>query len=166
MTTTSHLSDRMPAVAAGREAWSDQDRAHLAACADCRAEWLVVEVGAGLGAGVAADLDIEAIARVVVADRGRRAPLRTGGLVRRMGWVAATAAAAALLILVARPAPSGDPSPVASTVLLPELEGLSADELELVFDVLPTATGWNAPGAGLGDLTDEELERVLSTLEG
>ncbi len=76
----------------------------------------------------------------------------------------ATAAAATLLIMVARPTSAPEPTP--AVALLPELEGMSAEELELVFDVLPAADGWTVPGTNLGDLDDAELERVLRTLEG
>ena len=33
------LSDRMPAVMAGRDHWNREDQEHLAVCSDCRSEW-------------------------------------------------------------------------------------------------------------------------------
>lgn len=164
MTHPIHLSDRMPQVARGAASWSPEDIEHLTSCAECRVEWQVVELGATVGADLADTMDLAGIAARVVADRARRTPLPKALAFRRASWVVATAAAAALLIMVARPTSVPESAP--AVALLPELEGMSAEELELVFDVLPAADGWTVPGTNLGDLDDGELERVLRTLEG
>ncbi len=64
-----HLSDRMPQVARGTAPWSPEEMAHLTHCAECRAEWKVVELGAGLGAEMIGGMDLAGIAARVVADR-------------------------------------------------------------------------------------------------
>lgn len=164
MTEPIHLSDRMPEVARGVALWAPEEEAHLTCCEECRAEWRVVQLGATVGADLTDRMDLAGIAARVVADRARRTPVPRVLSFRRASWVVATAAAAALLIMVARP--SSAPESVPAVALLPELEGLSADELALVLDVLPAPDGWTVPGTNLGDLSDEELERVLGTLEG
>ena len=47
MTVCTYLSDRMPDVALGRARWTVEDERHLAACADCDAEWAIVSVARG-----------------------------------------------------------------------------------------------------------------------
>jgi hypothetical protein len=47
------------------------------------------------------------------------------------------------------------------------LELLTEDDLELVFDVVPAAVNPLEQGIpGVSDLGEEELERLLQTLEG
>ena len=53
MTVCEQLSDRMPAVAHGQAGWSAEEQAHLAGCADCRAEWDLVSAASRLGLDVA-----------------------------------------------------------------------------------------------------------------
>ena len=166
MTVPSHLSDRMPAVARAVGSWTVEDEAHLSRCEDCRAEWDVVQLGATVGLDVAAGLDVDRVAALVMADRVRRTPTPKALPLRRASWLVVTAAAAALMIAVLRPSPEPVADSAVASLLLPELERLSADELEYVLDVLPATDGWSIPGVGLGDLTAEELERVLGTLEG
>ena len=67
MTPCERLSDRMPAVAAGRIAWTVEDVTHLDACADCRAEWRLVAAVQRIGPGVAGRGDPEATAAAVLA---------------------------------------------------------------------------------------------------
>ena len=50
MTACERLSDRMPDVARGRARWTAEEAAHLAACADCLAEWDLVATTIRLGA--------------------------------------------------------------------------------------------------------------------
>ena len=42
MSDCERLSDRMPEVAMQQAAWTAEEAAHLASCADCRAEWDLV----------------------------------------------------------------------------------------------------------------------------
>jgi len=174
-----HLSDQMPAVARGLSAWSPGDEAHLAGCPDCRAEWRLHTMAQSLGRAVDASLDVNAVV-AGVATRLRGAERRTDlpslrGAKRRsnLRWLVPLAAAAALLVAVLPRI--GDPGAgTAGTTVaqtwLPELEVLSADELESLFEVLPAAEGEDGgvtlPSPRLGDLTADELELLLRSLEG
>lgn len=168
MTAATHLSDRMPDVARGAASWRSEDLAHLSACDECRVEWDVVRLGAAIGVDVVAGLDLDRIATRIMSDPARREPaLRARPvLLRRASWLAVTAAAAALVMAVLRSSPGPVVEPTVTAIMLPELERLSADELESVLEILPAGDGWPVPGTGLGDLTDDELERVIGTLEG
>jgi hypothetical protein len=188
MNACERLSDRMPDVAAG-SGWSAAEAAHLAGCADCTAEWNVVRRTAALGAGFTLRQEPATITRAVL-DRvaeARRAERRWSGIVRR----AAGTAAAASIILAAwvtlhRPhATSANPitneRPVASTgtvrapdstaaltLDIAELDGLSTAELKDLLDRMdvPLSTGGTVDPSRAGDLTHDELERVLRSLEG
>ena len=52
MTMCEAVSDRMPAVAAGQGDWTAEERAHLASCSDCGAEWTLVSMASNLGRDV------------------------------------------------------------------------------------------------------------------
>jgi len=181
MTMCERMSDRMPSVAAGRSAWTAEDLGHLENCADCRAEWAVVQAVAEVGAGAASRLAPEALAEAVLArvreaehaDR-RRATTRWaftwGGL----------AAAAALMLAVLfrgptpeRPEVSGSPvasatGEVALQLPLPELDDAESDELQAVLDGLEAPLGASSTLDGLlgEDVTEQDLERVLRAWEG
>lgn len=167
--TETHLSDRMPDVAHGRDTWTVLDQEHLSGCEDCRGEWTLVQRGSRLGSEIDGSLDLSALTekvstRVVAARRARIMRFRSAR------WFIPMAAAAALLIMLTRSAPSpagADSYGLITAVLLPELELLSEEELELVFDVVPAATNPLEQGIpGVTDLGEEELERLLRTLEG
>ena len=52
MTMCEAVSDRMPAVAAGRSEWAAEERAHLVSCSGCEAEWTLVRMATVLGRDV------------------------------------------------------------------------------------------------------------------
>jgi len=183
MTTCERMSDRMPGVAAGRAAWTAEERGHLDACADCRAEWALVQAAGAVGGRVASRTAPEALAATVLArvheaehaDRRRattRWALRWGGL--------AAAAALMLAVLFRGPAPagpeaagdSGEPAPapaeVAFQLPLPELDDAESDELQAVLDGLEAPLGESSTLDGLlgEDVTEQDLERVLRAWEG
>ncbi len=139
MTMCEALSDRMPAVAGGRDAWSVEEQAHLASCSDCSAEWKVVATASGLG-------------RSVIVDPQRLAPELLGRLRearrqdRRKVWVRRSApvvglaiAAAALLVVLPRGREQGPAAPLpaaaaleAGPLQLAELEGATTADLVVV----------------------------------
>lgn len=164
--TCEQLSDKMPSAARGAVAWSDSEAEHLRSCADCRAEWAVVR--AGVGAARDASIDADALAaRVLHRLRTEPASHRRG----RTKWlIGLTAAAVIALILVPRfapaPAPRGPAAPPL-VVDVPGLDGLAADELADVLDVLDASwtetSTTDAPT--LDDLDPQELERVERSWE-
>lgn len=188
MTACERLSDRMAEVVAGGE-WSAAEVAHLAGCADCTAEWRIIRGTAALGAAFTLRREPAAIARAVL-DRvaeAKRAERRRNGIVRR----AAGTAAAASIVLAAWvtlhrphaaptiPIANGRPVAVPGTVRAPdsaatltldiaELDGLSTAELKDLLDRMdvPLSTGRTVDPSRAGDLTHDELERVLRSLEG
>ena len=168
------LSDRMPAVMAGRDHWSRDDQEHLAVCSDCRSEWQLLARGAALGAELpplnTARISAQLQQRLAAASHKERNRIN-----RRRGWILTTlAAAAALLIVLLRPdgkGPVGTEGPVAATALeLPfiELDSLSADQLQAVFESMEPPLGSNSTldAPSLQDLDDQQLERLLRSLEG
>lgn len=163
------LSDRMPAVAAGNARWTTADSAHLAACADCAAEWELVQRAAALGAGEARGLEMGQLSTDVLARV--RIDRRVQGLRRRAAAVLSVAAAAAIALSVwvaGKPDPAPPPRESAFVVPLVELEALEAEDLELVLDGLasPLSEGTSLDTPTLGDLDSTELERVLRAWEG
>jgi len=182
MTPCERLSDRMPAVAAGGDAWTLEDLAHLDACSDCRAEWTLVAAFQRIGPSVASRRGPEATAAAVLvrvreaerADR-RRATTR-GALV----WGGLAAAAALMLVVLfggrARRAPEVASSPASTTqasvafhVSLPELDGAAPDELQAVLDGLEVPLGESSTvdDEFSGDgVSQQDMERVLRAWEG
>lgn len=173
MTLCEQLSDRMPAVARGEAAWSPDEEAHLAACADCRLEWELVSAAAGMGHEVAAALDPHHVTERVLgrlrAERRSRA--------RRIGWsVAGLAAAAVLALTVWTGGPRRQISPLpgrgvnhVAQIPLPELDSLATPELEAVLRTLDAPIDTSVEGVDTGDLDDldsGELQHVLDGLEG
>jgi hypothetical protein len=175
MTECESMQERMPLVAHGQSEWTGAELGHLAACPDCSAEWRLVQTAARLGGPAARRLDP---GRISVAVLGQLAAARRGARWRRGGWLAGLAAAAVLVLMVwggshRRGATTGTPeSPAANAqalhVPLAELENLDASELEAVLEGLDAPLGSQAaPDAPhLGDLNDDQLERVLRSLEG
>lgn len=163
------LSDRMPDVAAGRGAWSPAEERHLAVCTGCAAEWELVRAAGELGTELGYAPDANALSSVVL---GRLAAAgRESGVRRRRTWVAAAlAAAAAIMLIVWNGRPHGLPAPVASpapatesAALVPELDSLDAGELRDVLDAFdaPLSERVIIGPPTIGDLSDQELERVL-----
>lgn len=168
MSECTQLSDRMATVAQGRAGWSSAESAHLASCPDCAAEWRVMQAGARIGAHVAETLPVDFLATRVVAAVTASGRSRSWWL--RLRWLALPAAAAAAVVLVVRPggepASSGEAAPVvAEAGLLPELEPLTASDLELVMELLPEPLG-PIEIHSFDDLTDDEVTRLLNSLEG
>jgi hypothetical protein len=170
MTECTRLSDRMLAVAHGRAAWESEEEHHLASCRDCRIEWDMMRATARLGAGLTEDFPSDRVATRVVASLRQPAPrvLRFPD----WRWLAVPAAAAAVAMLVMRspvPAPTRV-APVAVTAqsssLLPEADALEAAELESVLQLLPVASGEVEDIHMYNDMTEDELDAVLQSLEG
>lgn len=165
MPECTHLSDRMPGAAAGGGPWSAADLAHLEECPDCAAEWALVRAGAALGRAAGPALDAGRLAGAVLgrlrAERDARRRSR-----RDASWAALLAAAAiALTVWTGRPerrAPTGA-APIESAALVPELDSLDAVELKDVLDSFdaPLSERVIPVSPTLGDLSDQELERVL-----
>ena len=171
MSECTRLSDRMPEVVHGRSRWTHEEAAHLAACAECRAELALVEATVALGRraprlGDPASLAATVERRLAGARERRDGARRFAGL----------AAAAVLLVAVwtrwpERPVSSA-PTPARAgaqaLVPLPELELLDPAELDSLLQrmEMPAAGGSTLDAPSLGDLEDTELEQVLATWEG
>lgn len=173
MTDCHIISDRMPAVAHGRDSWHPAEAAHLASCASCALEWELVRAAHAAGTSVALELDTGRIAGAV-RRRLATAPVEAPPSPRRVWWLAGMAAAALVLFLFSPRGPrsSGDGAGAPQSVVsvLHELDGLNSSELEAVLESLPaSAATISAPhleGGSLDDLDAAELERVLHSLEG
>jgi hypothetical protein len=166
MTPCERLSDRMPEVARGRARWTAEESAHLAACADCQAEWDLMTVAIRIGARAPSAGDPEAIAGAVLQrvsqDRRSRGRRRFWGL-----GVAAAAALAGLIWAGRNPEPA--PPPVATTEIAPpEIEPLETAELDSLLETMDASQlgASTLDDASLDDLDANELEQVLRTLEG
>ena len=167
------LQDRMPAVAAGRSAWTDEEARHVDACADCAAEWRLVRSARQLGARADARVEPQALTRAVLAGLAAR---RRRAHWTRLGWVGGLAAAAALVLMITQrrgPAPEQPVAPAPLVAVgfhlpLAELDQADAEVLEAVLDQLdaPVGEGSSMDAPSLGDLDDTQLERVLRSLEG
>lgn len=161
------LSDRMPAVAHEGSRWTADERAHLASCADCAAEWRLFTGAAELGQDAARAVRPEVAAAVVLA---RLADERSVRRIKHRAWGAAgLVAAAAALVLVVGPAirPTAGRG-AAPAVALPELDSLSGSELERVLGAVetPGPDTWSIDAPALGDLNARELRRVLENSGG
>jgi hypothetical protein len=167
--TCERLSDRMPLVAANQSAWTDEERRHLATCADCSAEWRVVVSAAAMGRDVSRDMDLDLLGQKVIArlaaapaSRRRVSPL----------WYAAIGVAAGLLLLLGpwRTAtdPAEPPGQTAFEIPMMELDSLNDDQLRMVLEAIdePLATPTSTEVPSTLDLDDTQLERVLRSLEG
>lgn len=162
--TCAELSERMPAVAAGRGQWTEAELAHLRGCDECRREWEIVSAGSSVAAQVTVDADalaVRVLARLRAEPKVR--PLR------RLTWVSGLAAAAAVVLyVVTAPSPDApDPAAARFMVEVPGLAGLEGDALAEVLEALDsdwTTTSTNDVPS-LGDLTPGELAQVGQTLE-
>lgn len=171
------LSEKMPAVAHGEASWTAEESAHLSTCFACAAEWRLIQRAAHLGDAAAAGLDTSALSASIMAQvsrRGRRDRFT------RNAWFTGLAAAAAIALVVytgrgPRQVPVGpvDSAVSAQTDMsfhlpLSELEALDSDQLQSVLDGLDAPVGEVSPdpAPSIGDLDDNQLERVLRSLEG
>jgi len=167
------LLDRMPVVAAGRGNWSADEAAHLAGCAECQEDWALIQKARTLGqAGEHIDtgkIESQLMARLATARRADR--------IRRGGWLAGLAAAAAVTLMLWRgsAAPTAGPAPaaiapVAETFSIPvaELETLDGGQMEAVLENLegPLSAGETPDVPSFGDLDNEQLQSVLGSMEG
>lgn len=165
MTGCHALSERIPLVAHGRALWSQTEREHLAACPDCAEEWRLVSAAVALGAGVAERLEPGAVAARVHAGL-TAVETRPRRRFRPAGWVAAAALAAAVALTVWL-GPGRTPRVESDVTLLPEIEPLDATGLQAMLEMLPAGSAWSTlETPGFADLTEEELESILRTLEG
>jgi anti-sigma factor RsiW len=168
MSVCERLSDRMPAVARGHT-WTAEEQVHLAGCADCAAEWALMQSAQALGAALAADIDPQEMGRRVLSQV--RADWKSRREYRRTLTVSAFAAAAALALVVwSRPTPpSHSGFEVAQAQLtLPELDALGAPELEVLLQSMDRVSDDASVDivSPPGDLDGGELEAVLEELEG
>lgn len=170
MNSCGRLTDRMPEVAHARSAWTRLERDHLADCPACVLEWRFVQGAIAHGAAALSRFDHEAVAHRVAlgwSTIAGRVPARPRRVVVR--WAVGLAAAAALLLVVGSSELTVTAVPSLNTAaLLPELRDLTETELETVLQEIPAGTtSLSLPlGAGMSDLDEAELERVLRSLEG
>jgi predicted anti-sigma-YlaC factor YlaD len=174
MSDCERLSDRMPAVALGQAGWTADEIRHLNECESCRREWELVQLAGRLGEDAGLSLDPAATAAAVL--RRVESERREGRLRRRAWSFAGLAAAAAVAAAIWTGGLQGGPSnvpPVGTEVAgrfsipLPELDSLEPAELDSVLQTMdePIVSGSTAEDP-LGDLNDDELERVLNSWEG
>lgn len=162
------MLDRIPDVAAGRSAWTEEERRHLETCPDCPAAWDLLLAARRLGESAAAQIDPAVVAASVLR---RLAVARRADRVRRIAWVGGLAAAA-VLALVIRRGPGGEPAAptVAVALVLPvaELDSLDRGQLQYVLDELdPPVTGGSSVDAPpIGDLDEQQIESVLNSMGG
>jgi hypothetical protein len=167
------LRDRMPDVLHRPGGWTDAEAEHLAACADCQAEWRLVQAASELYGGLVVRGDR------IAADVVRRLREPPEPAAQRLPWrgpllgLVGIAAALALVFGVSwqrQPGETGAPddSAVQTAVLIPELNGLSEDQLEAVLQALQTSVDDGASGSlpRLGDLDESQLEQLLQAEEG
>jgi anti-sigma factor RsiW len=173
MNACERLSDRMPDVVLHRSEWTPEEAAHLAACAECRAEWELVLAARALGDGAPTVSDPSALSaalqRRLAEDRAGRARAR-----RAWSFAGAAAAAAGILVAVMTERDAGTvAAPQAAVeaealVPLPELEGLETAQLDTLLHSIdrPFAGPSTLDASTLGEHEDGELEQVFATWEG
>jgi hypothetical protein len=173
MTGCALLSERMAVVAHRRGTWSPDEEAHLAACGDCLSEWRLIQAGARLGHDLDQSFPADMMATRVMASLRQPAPRLLRPRVWR--WLAVPAAAAAAIALVMWRGPSSPPAgdrtsrPMVSAEangLLPELEELGTTELESVLQLLPAVEDGVDDIHNYNDMTEDEVETILRSLEG
>ena len=168
--TELHLdADRMPDVARGAAQWSAEELRHLGHCDQCRSEWAMVQVAAGLGRGVARRLGSARIADTVARRLASEPPPRRTLVGRTARLLAAGMAAAAAIAVFGstRLDPPLLDSPATQSVLH-ELDELNPAELETLLESLPPEAGATAhpEPATVNELDTSSLERLLRSLEG
>lgn len=162
MSDCTRLSDRMPDVVRGLTRWNEAEERHLRECSSCGVEWALVERTAALGDSVR--LDPDRLAVEVAGALARRPPASPRR--RLLPWLVPLAAAAAIAVTVGvSQLRSPAPTAAAELSLLPELETLSATELESILGLLPDQ-GAIPEVRGFEELSEDELTAVLDELEG
>jgi hypothetical protein len=167
MTSCESMSDRMPAVAHGGE-WTAGEADHLTTCPECAAEWRLIRASAAIAAGIGFDADrvSERVRARLATDPPAATPVVSIRSRRRVGWLVGIAAAAALAVFAVRAARSPAEVVAPDTAMLTELDGLDVAELgEVLEDWKVVSWKPSESVSGLGDLTAEELEQVLSGWE-
>jgi anti-sigma factor RsiW len=177
MTNCDDVTDRMVEFARADAALPGDFTDHLEQCESCRTNWRIIQAGAAVGSSAAAAIDSDRVARTVlsrlsaarIADRRRRRYWSWGGLM--------TAAAALFLVVYTGRRPGGQStvgttgsSAAAGAFVVPVsgLDDLDASELQSVYDQLDGALSGKASVAAphLEDLSPDEMEQVLNSLEG
>jgi hypothetical protein len=172
MNDCERLSDRMPEVALHGGAWIAEEAAHLATCAECRAEWALIQQARDLDVRAPTIADPSALAVDVLR---RLATERAKALRARRAWsfagLAAAAAVAAAVLTGREVETTRSPQIVAegeALVPLPELDGLETAQLDTLLQSLDRAVagGSSLDASTLGEYEDGELEQVFATWEG
>jgi hypothetical protein len=172
MNDCERLSDRMPEVALHGGAWIAEEAAHLATCAECRAEWALIQEARDLDVRAPTIADPSALAVDVLR---RLATVRAKALRARRAWsfagLAAAAAVAAAVLTGREVETTRSPQIVAegeALVPLPELDGLETAQLDTLLQSLDRAVagGSSLDASTLGEYEDGELEQVFATWEG
>ena len=170
MITCESMRDRMPEVAAGRATWTEQEARHLQDCATCPGEWDIITAVRRLGAEVEPAVDPARIGQAVLLRlREERRAVQA-----RRRWMAGFALAAGIALMVwAGTPPRSRPGARAGAgeafvIPVAELDSLTSTQLQTVLESLDEPLGeTSTTGApALGDLDDQQLERVLRSLEG
>lgn len=167
MTACERLSDRIPDVARGRAAWTAEEAAHLAGCAECRAEWRLVSSVNRIAAGAPAPRDPAALTAGVLR-RVEAERQSVGSWWRPLLGAAAAAAIAAGVWTAMQDDVTPSRAAPGVEIALPELDPLETAELDSLLDLIDSIpAAWSALGEPtLGDLDADELEQVLGTWEG
>jgi hypothetical protein len=175
MSNCERLSDRMPVVALGQAGWTSDEIRHLSECESCHREWGLVRLASRLGEDAGRSLEPTAIAAAVLR---RLDSERENGRLRRRAWSFAGLAAAAVLVAAiwtgglqggpSKVQPAGTEVAGRLSIPLPELENLEPAELDSVLQTMdePIVSGSTGDDPALGDLNNDELERVLDSWEG
>jgi len=160
------LQDRMPEVVRGTAEWDPSETAHLAACAECRAEWELIRTAAKVGAGIEREFNVARAARAVTERLRHPRPVYHRPAIRTLVGVAAAAVIAFAYLGPAAPRPA--PTPVVEGRLFPELDSLGVEELTVIADGLDTPLSETPLGVpqGIEELDSTQLTRVLRALEG
>jgi hypothetical protein len=125
-------------------------------------------IAGGLGRAAGERIDVERTARAVISR------LRTRETPRMAAWWATPgllkiAAAVTLTIgagLFGYQSMNRSVTPASDSVAFGELQALSSDELEEVFDSLAVEAPAHQVAVGLHDLDDEQLTQLLQRMEG
>ncbi len=173
MTPCERLSDRMPDVARGRATWTRDDANHLSGCAACQEEWGLIRMAATHGMAIGMQVDVVGITEQVV-ERLQAVPISAAApsrTFRKLAWPLALAASLSLMVWGGLPrsaTPSGEPIGVVS--VLHELDGLTSEELQAMLELVPepAATSYRTleTPESLSDLSTDELQLLLSSMEG
>ena len=158
MTPCDRLSDRIPEVARGRAAWTAEEMAHLADCAECSAEWRLVSSVSRIASRAPVPRDPAALAAGVLSrlEADRRAEKSWW---RPLLGAAAAAAIAAGVWTAIRGDAAGTRTAPSVEIALPELEPLETAELDSLLELIDSIpAAWSALGEPtLGEMDADEL---------